>query len=263
MSKESCHPSISKSAFDCPHCGECAAQNWFGVYNSWIGDFVRSNLEKKTEKSPSEETETPEERVPSNRLKSTGIDSICLTSETLETKVSYIRNLKLSKCNHCNEVAVWVGSKLVCPNEKPGVPPNSDLPDDITYDYEEARSILNESPRGAAALLRLCVQKLLEHLGEKGKNINDDIASLVGKGLHPLIQKSLDIVRVIGNEAVHPGTLELKDDRETALTMLRLVDLIADQMISIPKAVQEIYDQLPEDKREAIEKRDKKSNPKG
>ena len=38
------------------------------------------------------------------------------------------------------------------------------------------------------------------HLGESGKNINDDIAALVKKGLNLMIQQSLDVVRVIGNE---------------------------------------------------------------
>ena len=127
-------------------------------------------------------------------------------------------------------------------------------------DFEEAREIANSSPRGAAALLRLCVQKLCTHLGEKGKNINDDIASLVRKGLNPKIQQSLDIVRVIGNEAVHPGELDLKDDRETALLLFEIVNSIADQMISHPKTVRDMYARLPEDKRKDIEARDGKTS---
>src|SRR5262249_34300435 len=128
----------------------------------------------------------------------------------------------------------------------------------VMADFEEAREIVNASPRGAAALLRLSIQKLCTHLGEKGKNIDDDIAALVQKGLNPLVQKALDIVRVIGNEAVHPGVLDLKDDRDTASKLFELVNSIADQMISHPKAVETLYEKLPEKKRKAIEERDRR-----
>ena len=131
---------------------------------------------------------------------------------------------------------------------------------DILRDYEEASSILNLSPRGAAALLRLAIQKLCKHLGENGKNINNDIESLVKKGLSPIIQKSLDVVRVIGNEAVHPGTLDLRDDRDVASKLFRLVNLITDRMITYPKQVNEMFDGLPAPKKEEIQKRDTKKS---
>jgi hypothetical protein len=64
------------------------------------------------------------------------------------------------------------------------------------------------------------------------------------------------MVRVIGNESVHPGSIDLNDDRETALRLFDLVNAIADQMISHPKKVKEMYGKLPEEKRKAIEARD-------
>jgi hypothetical protein len=143
--------------------------------------------------------------------------------------------------------------KMVIPDME-GVPyPNDDLNDEIKEDYMEARSILTRSPRGAAALLRLALQKLCKQLGESGKDINSDIANLVKKGLRPSIQKSLDIVRVTGNESVHPGVLDMKDNRDVALRLFELVNLIAEVMISEPKRIDELYDKvIPEDKKKAI-----------
>jgi hypothetical protein len=149
---------------------------------------------------------------------------------------------------------------MVHPDSSPAPLPNPDLPDDIKADYDEARNIISRSPRGACALLRLCLQKLCGFLGESGKDINADIAALVAKGLNPKIQKSLDIVRVIGNEAVHPGQIDLRDQPATAAQLCNLLNFIADAMITQPKAIEAIYSKLPESKLEQIEKRDK---PKG
>ena len=147
--------------------------------------------------------------------------------------------------------------KLLYPLTSPAPTPSEDMPEEIRTHYQEAREILNASPRGAAALLRLCVQKLMPLLGEKGKNINDDIAALVKKGLPVEIQQALDSLRVIGNEAVHPGTIDLNDDKETALALFGLLNLIIETMITQPKKINEIYNKLPADKRAAIQQRDK------
>ena len=138
-------------------------------------------------------------------------------------------------------------------------PPNPDLPDNITKDYEEARTIVDLSPRGAAALLRLCVQNLCIYLGEPGENLNADIGALVAKGLDGRIQQAWDTVRVLGNEAVHPGTLDLKDDRKTVKKVFGLVNAIAEAMITIPREGNELFNMLPENRRKAIDERDKKA----
>ncbi len=171
--------------------------------------------------------------------------------------------IHVSHCtnNACQQYCLWMDSKIVVPDME-GIPyPNDDLASEIKDDYMEARSILSRSPRGSAALLRLALQKLCKELGEGGKDINSDIANLVKKGLRPSIQKALDIVRVTGNESVHPGVLDMKDNREVALKLFELVNLIADVMISEPKRVDELYDKvIPEEKKKAIAGRDGNSN---
>lgn len=161
-------------------------------------------------------------------------------------------------CTHCSGRTVWYNKKMVFPDSSNAPPPNSDLPEEIRGDFEEARSILSRSPRGAAALFRLCIQKLCKFLGESGKDLNADIASLVVKGLNQRIQKSLDIVRVIGNEAIHPGTIDLRDEPETAIQLANLINIITDAMITQPKIIDILYGKLPEAKRKQIEERDNK-----
>lgn len=169
--------------------------------------------------------------------------------------------LKVAYCTHCSNYTLWHQKELSYPDASGVRPPNPDLSEQVQHDYLEAAGILSKSPRGAAALLRLCVQKLCIQLGEKGENPNDDISSLVRKGLPAKVQQALDIVRVVGNNSVHPGQMDLKDDQETASKLFELVNLIAEVMISQPKEVEKIYTSLPDSSRKAIEGRDKPRTP--
>lgn len=261
MTTKSNPPSINEQAFDCPHCGAYTTQYWFHVLSNGTKDNSTPFIPDNEDRECINEDKIIPEDVKNERLEwCDKMDSglIFFDKRGINYPGYSVENIHLSKCYHCKKIAVWIHGNLIFPNEKIGVVPNQDLPDEILRDFEEARSILGLSPRGAAALLRLCVQKLCIHLGEKGKKIDDDIASLVAKGLDPLVQKSLDIVRVIGNEAIHPGVIDLKDDRDTASQLLNLINSIADQMISHPQQVKAMYKKLPESKRAAIEKRNEK-----
>jgi len=170
----------------------------------------------------------------------------------------FIDSLEVSLCRRCMKFAIWCEEKMIYPPTSSVPIPSEDMPEDVKADYSEARSIINNSPRSACALLRLAVQKLMLVLDEKGKNLNEDIKNLVEKGLPIKIQKALDSVRVIGNEAVHPGTLDLKDDVSTASTMFQLVNLVVEVMVTQPKEVDAIYVKLPDSKKKDITKRDSK-----
>ena len=134
---------------------------------------------------------------------------------------------------------------------------NSEMPQNVRVIYDEASSIFSASPRAAAALLRLALQMLCEHLGGKGKKINDDIAVLVSNGLPPIVQQSLDIVRVTGNDAVHPGQIDV-DSPETVGSLFELINIITEYMIAMPNKVSGIYKKLPANKLQEIESRDAK-----
>lgn len=137
---------------------------------------------------------------------------------------------------------------------------NKDLPEECVRDYEEARQVFAISPRASAPLLRLCLQKICRHLGETGKNINDDISNLVKKRLDGRIQKALDIVRVTANTAVHPRTMDLDDDSESAYKLLDLVNLVVSEMITKAKELEPLSRKLPKGALDAIEKRDGTAN---
>lgn len=251
-------PSIAETAFNCPHCRALAKQSWFKLAaNQHDKDELPQRFSENGIDQSVLKAMEPEQRerllIWFDRVR-TGIPTI----EKNKGRYYYfdIFNMNVSQCFNCNKISVWIGSVLAWPASGDAPLPNPDLSDDVRLDFEEAGRILNLSPRGAAALLRLALQKLCKELGQKGENINADIAVLVEKGLDVRVQQALDVVRVIGNQAVHPGQIDLRDDRPTAEKLFGLVNLIADIMISQPKHIAAMFDGLPEQARKAIEKRD-------
>lgn len=165
-----------------------------------------------------------------------------------------ITNLVFSRCYTCSKKTIWINSNMVYP-DKSAPTPNAEMPKEVLKLYLEAASIQSKSPRGAAALLRLSIQVLCKELGESGKNINNDIANLVKKGLPEIVQQALDIVRVTGNDAVHPGVIDT-DSQETVTKLFELINIIIEYMIALPKKVSGLYSSLPTDKIQAINNRD-------
>lgn len=177
--------------------------------------------------------------------------------DTMASRRFFIESLMACFCQRCDNFSLWVNEQMIYPNQTAAPLPNEDLPEDVKKDYLEAGDILQKSPRGAAALLRLCVQKLCISLGEKGKDLDKDIGNLVKKGLPSKLQKAFDVVRITGNEAVHPGSLDLNDNYDIASNLFDLVNLIAEKMISEDIKINDIYEKMPEQKRNAVETRDK------
>lgn len=165
--------------------------------------------------------------------------------------------LRIGTCQHCSKTTLWVQDKMYFPDTGNAPFPNPEMPETVLKLYTEASAISSKSPRGAAALLRLSIQVLCQELGEPGKNINTDVGSLVKKGLPLIVQQSLDIVRVTGNDAVHPGQVDT-DNPETVGQLFDLINIIIEYMISLPKKVSGIYTSLPADKVKGINDRDGK-----
>ena len=175
-------------------------------------------------------------------------------------------------CDHCKEYSLWrvteispngftVGEgSMLYPDFDSAPLPAEDMPEDVKKDYEEAARIFIKSPRGAAALLRLGLQKLCIHLGEEGKNINADIRSLVNKGVFSgRVVQVADTLRITGNNAVHPGQISDEDFDKATGKMFDLINFIVKKAITEPKELDELYQLMPENARNAAEAQDKKA----
>lgn len=260
-------PGVGKAAFNCPLCGAYGGHSWSSV---WLGppsvisaaQVAEREKRKRQLQGAFSVTSTPQtpprpaDPVDPNML---GFEDYKQTPGQSLIISGHVKDAVVSQCPVCLRRLVWVNGRIVWPQVGGTQPANPDMPKDVLEDYQEAASIVYQSPRGAAALLRLAVQKLCKHLGEPGKNINTDVGALVTKGLDTHIQEALDAVRVIGNEAVHPGEMDLKDDDETAVALFGLVNLIVEDMISRKKRIKAVYSKLPPSKLKGIESRDEKT----
>ena len=166
--------------------------------------------------------------------------------------------IEFAQCTHCGKYSIWYEEELIYPEELTVDSPSKDLPAQVKKVYLEAASIVSKSPRGASALLRLAIQKLCDELVEGDQNLNTKIGILVKQGLNKKVQQALDVVRVVGNDAVHPGVIDLNDKPDVAAQLFKLVNIISDQMISEPKEIDEMYESLPQEKKQQVEKRDNK-----
>lgn len=171
--------------------------------------------------------------------------------------VSIANRLTIHRCVTCGKKIIWNDDEYIYPDIVPAEP-NSDMPESVKQLYKEAGLIASKSPRAACALLRLAVERLCMELGVNEKNIDANIAELVKKGLSVEVQRALDVLRVVGNKAVHPGQIAFNvDDKVTADALMELINIITDRMISEPKKIEAMYSALPQSALDAIQRRDK------
>lgn len=214
-------PEISKSSFHCPCCGTYAHMKWY-------------QFSKNTQVRPYTEAE----------------------------------------CSHCAKSSLWLIHRtqnqqgtirptegvMLYPEIGLAPVPELDMPEDVKLDYEEAAKIATKSPRGAAALLRLGLQKLCIHLGKEGKNINDDIRALAADNiLSPMVIKVADTVRITGNNAVHPGRMSPDDVDQVSLKLFDLLNFIVRKAITEPRELEALYNKTPSGVRASAEKQDAKN----
>lgn len=219
MQKNYVLPDFAKDSFTCPHCGTLSLMHYVRV-NYVKGDYHSANVYKNDKIG----------------------DSWIL----------------IATCQNCKKKIIWVDNIYVYPDII-AEEANADMPDTVKQLYDEASLIYNKSPRAACALLRLAIDRLCNELGETDRDINKNIGALVRKGLPETVQKALDVVRVVGNKAVHPGQIAFDvDDKDTTIMLMRLLNIIVERMITEPKEIDSLYQKLPESIKNSVENRDKK-----
>lgn len=186
-------------------------------------------------------------------------EQYCFKKDTIAVKngIPVVKNrLTIHRCQCCGKKIIWIDDNYVYPDII-AEEANPDMPETVKQLYDEAGLIYNKSPRAACALLRLAVERLCSELGETDRKIDNNIGALVKKGLSQDVQQALDIVRVVGNKAVHPGQISFDvDDKGTAIMLMRLLNIIVERMISEPKEIDSLYQGLPELVKDSINKRD-------
>lgn len=180
-----------------------------------------------------------------------------------------------STCSRCNKSSYWrhirktdvkLGipiinyGEMIYPEFVPSLQPEQDMPKDVLLEYNEAAKVYSKSPRAAAALLRLGLQKLCIHLGGDGKNINEDLRNLASNNiLPPDVIQVADTIRIVGNQAVHPGEMNPDDIDYVASKMFGLLNFIVKRAITEPKFFKELYGLTPEQPRKIAEEIDMKN----
>ena len=213
-------PSFGKKAFTCPNCFAFSKHDWDQCCIGSDGQFYYKFFELNDEK---------------------------------------YTKLYVCKCENCEYLSFWYEEKLCWPLNTGIVAPPDEMPDDIKKLYNEASSIVELSPKGSCAILRLALQKLCNRLaGQEEKNkIDEAIKKLVENGLPSSLQKAMDTVRIVGNDAVHPGEINIDDNKQLAIAMFELMNIIIEKMIIEPKRIDELYNLMPKEKIQGIKNRDK------
>ena len=223
-------PQIGELIFTCPHCGNTCLQEW--KTDSFEEDNLASKIEKSTHLGHDNDFVNDKEKI----------------------------LFHASRCTTCGGKTVWLDDEMLYPDIY-APKPERNMPSSVLVVYKEAASVLKKSPRCSCALLRLGLENLCSELEIDGKNLDDKIKNLCANGLPKIVQEALDVVRVIGNKAIHAGEISIDyDNYDNAITLFEIVNFIVDRLITTNNKIEGLYQKLPESVKNAIDKRNSHGN---
>jgi hypothetical protein len=224
MNSQNMEPQLGAESFSCPHCNAVAHQDWYSLFlkPENATDVVVLTLEALM-LAKGNESDQFLQRSKDNVL------AYEYQEHPRNLKVKLL-NLHVSRCYNCKGFTVWVRDRLVFPirgDEPPDVVEvdfeevvedvqETAEDEEVSEDFEEAAAILNKFPRGAAALTRVCIQNMMPLLKENAKNLDENISSLVRKGLEAEIQQAMDVLQVVRKNPSQTTEVDLKEENETA-----------------------------------------------
>ncbi|PEO24937.1 hypothetical protein COL24_00880 [Bacillus toyonensis] len=236
------HPTIT-----CPHCFKISSQNWYFK----IGPFHKLEESMTVHSPDGGSTMIAEPEEPEVSKKPFDEDNLA--------------GIILSTCSECDATTYWLksidGDELqLYPQNFSNYPqPHEDMPKHISKTFKEAGSVMDLSLGSSAALARLTLENLLIHLGYEGYSLNDKIGKVIKDGeISKKTEKALDVIRVYGNSGAHSGIIDLEELPWVPATLLKLINLVVDDLITAPKEIDNMFDALPAGIKAGIEKRDKK-----
>ncbi|WP_432477197.1 DUF4145 domain-containing protein [Nocardioides sp. GXQ0305] len=169
-----------------------------------------------------------------------------------------VTGVERATCHACGKTSLWLvveGGILLWPRQlKGGVPAAEDMPAEVRTVYNEARAVVDASPRSAAALLRLALEGLLADLYPSEGNLNDRIGAAAAAGLSQTVVNSMDVLRFNGNAAIHEISRE--DSADTAASLFAILNLVVERLITEPRRIAQMHAALPPGVLAQIEKRD-------
>jgi len=227
MASHEVEPQLGAESFSCPHCSAVAHHDWYSLLLmpenaaelrvlTPEAVTVSTLREGEGELDDINEIDQFVERLKKNEL----TFEYQKHSQSVKVKMA---NLHVSNCHSCNGFSLWVSGRLVFPYNV------EKTPDLVEQDVEEAAAILNKSPRGATALMRVCIQKLVPLLKQDGNSLNDYISSLVRKGLEVEIQQAMEVLQVLRSDPAQLTNFDLQEDKGMAIRLFDTLKAILER----------------------------------
>jgi hypothetical protein len=167
-------------------------------------------------------------------------------------------------CAKCEKPTIWIENYFESADDEDYIetyemiypktfsifdPPNEDLDEEIKTVYKQAAAIVQESPIASCALLRLCMEKIIiKHANYKGnqnilKNIIDELKDI--GTIDENIYKAMQSIRIVGNNAIHNGSIKIDDldeNLDMAVLISRYINLMATELITRKKEINSVFE---------------------